>query len=244
MSVTPDKSEASRILAIIAALREELAAVTAGIPAEDRALVQMIRGGVGPQSAGKAAAQCNARWVCSTGFCGGLTDQLNVGDIVVASAIVDGSAATQTASVTIDPTLVQNVLSALKSAGVVAHSGVITSVRDPVLACDSKRALGQSAAAIAVDMESFAISAACTGKMFVLRSVSDSVNDELPVEVSGFLDAEGNVRAGNITRFVLKRPTNIKKLMELKARSDIAARSLTAAWKAGWPVIRARTHES
>src|SRR5438477_186309 len=69
-------------------------------------------------------------------------------------------------------------------------------------------------------------------RVSVLRTVSDAVTDELPAEVGQFLNEQGDVRVGNITRFIVKRPSNIMRLMELKKRSDIAAKALLVAWNA------------
>ena len=223
--------------AIIAALREELDAAALGISESDRgdrASVQLVRGGVGLDSTRRAADACSAEWICSTGFCGALNDSLSVGDIVIASQILDGSEK-KSAPVSVDAAFVADMVEALKSAGLTPQVGPVISVRDPVFSSEAKRALGQSSGALAVDMESFALAGA--RKIVVLRTVSDAVGDELPVEVAGFLDEQGNVKAGNVTRFVLKRPTNVKTLWELKKRSDTAAKALTAAWKAAWPVV-------
>ena len=90
-------------------------------------------------------------------------------------------------------------------------------------------------------MESYAVAQAAAGRcpVFALRAVSDAVTDALPPEVAGFLDANGDVRMGKVTRFMLGGPRNIRTLMELKSRSDKAAASLTAAWKAVWPALDA-----
>ena len=227
---------------IIGAIRDEVAAVAKGISPDQLPPSQLIRGGVGPDSAARAIAALDlthAKHVCSTGFCGGLNDDAKVGDIIVATEILRGDASDRIA---VDSQLVESISAALKSAGVKFHAGPLVSVREPVFRCEDKRALGKSAQAIAVDMESYAITHPASKisgcRPFVLRVISDSVDDELPSEVSEFLDAEGNVRAGKITRFIFKRPTNIARLMELKKRSDTASAALTAAWKAVWPVVR------
>ncbi|MCY3023522.1 MAG: hypothetical protein NTW87_31465 [Planctomycetota bacterium] len=77
-------------LAIVAALEEELAAVRAAIPKRDRAAALLVCCGVGWDAATRAAAKLldapePPRLICSTGFCGGLTDLTAVGDIVLAS---------------------------------------------------------------------------------------------------------------------------------------------------------------
>jgi nucleoside phosphorylase len=224
-------------LTIVAALRDELQAVSTAIPPAELHRARLIRSGVGPESAARAVAEANVpKWgrICSTGFCGGLADGLNVGDIVVATEILHGGSDKRIA---IDAATVKRAVEALQSAGMKFHVGPLVSVPLPVFRCDDKRALGQKTQAAAVDMESYAIAAPGGASPFVLRVISDAVTDELPAEVSEFLDADGNVRAGKITKFIIKRPANIARLMELKKRSDTAAAALTTAWKAVWPVL-------
>jgi nucleoside phosphorylase len=230
---------------ILTALREELHAVAAGLP-KGAPGFDVIRGGIGPDSAARAAAALFTnpeapKLVCSTGFCGGIADGLAVGDLVVATAIVEGDAQRRE-RIDVAPELLKRVTDALKSAGIGFHSGVLVSVRDPVLQTSAKRALGRANAALAVDMESYAIADAVRAQpgtaFLAMRVVSDAVGDELPPEVAEFLDAEGKVRTTVVARFVLRSPANMKKLWELKGRSDKASKTLTAAWKAVCGAIR------
>ena len=223
-------------LTIFTALREELNAVTAAIP-KGSAQIQAIRGGIGPDAAARAAGEilkAPPELLCSSGFCGGLADGLAVGDIVVATAIVEGDGKKRE-RIDIKSDVLKRVTETLKSSGIAFQSGVLVSVRDPVLQSSAKRALGSSASAFAVDMESYTLAEAAQRAgtdFFALRVVSDAVGDELPAEVGDFLDADGNVRTGVVARFALGGPSNVKKLWDLKGRSDKAAKALTAAWKA------------
>lgn len=222
-------------LAILTALREEMNAVAAAVPKGSE--IEVVRGGIGPDSAARAAADFfkspeHPFSLCSAGFCGGLADGLAVGDVVLATAIAEGDAAKRE-RIEIPPKLLKDISESLKAAGIAFHSGTIVSVRDPVLQSAAKRALGSSNSALAVDMESYAIAeiARLHGiNFFAVRVVSDAVGDELPAEVGEFLDADGKVRTTVVARFALGGPANMKKLWELKGRSDKAAKALTAAW--------------
>src|SRR5262245_42046277 len=118
-------------IVILTALREELAAVVAGLP-KGAQQFEVIRGGIGPDSAARSAGELfktgTPQLLCSTGFCGGIADGLAVGDIVLATAIVEGDAQRRP-RIDLAPELFKRLSDALKSAGITFHSGVIVSVR-------------------------------------------------------------------------------------------------------------------
>jgi nucleoside phosphorylase len=225
---------------IFTALKEEFAAVQAAIPDSDRSLVRIIRAGVGWDSAMRAtSAVLNdgcPRWICFSGFCGGLADGLAVGDVVLSSALQEA----EFGVVNVDEKILAALQSALQKSGMKFQAGRIACARRAVISEKDKRELGRTSQSIAVDMESFAVAKAAAGKCpcFALRAVSDAVTDALPPEVAGFLDKDGGVRMGKVTRFMLGGVNNIKILMELKSRSEKACASLTAAWKAAWPALK------
>jgi nucleoside phosphorylase len=231
-----ESNEAPRI-AIVCALKEEFAAVEAGLGPDYRARFELIRAGVGPISAARVATELAGRatpprLIVSTGFCGGLVNDLEVGDVVVGSEIGNANAGS-TVSLSNESErkqIAQSLATALKRNGVRAFLGKTVCSADAIATTEHKRKLGQGGAT-AVDMESYALASNRKGCVVFVRAVSDSVDDELPAEVGEFLDTAGNVRAGKIMRFIFKKPSNILRLMELKKRSDIAAKSLTDAWR-------------
>lgn len=241
-------------IAVITALKEELAAVKAAIPVAEHEHVVFVRGGVGWESAAAAvkkiiASQPLPLMICSSGFCGGLNADVGLGDVVLPDRLA-GLGLGEKYGVTFDgPELgersfgvaINALRQALSDAQIKHHGGTILSVRAPVTQTKEKRALGTAQKALAVDMESFSIAdnACRRAPVFALRTVSDAVDDELPAEVGGFLDESGDVRVGNVAKFVMRGPRNMKTLWDLKSRTDKATASLTAAWKAAWPVIAA-----
>lgn len=240
-------SDASKIV-IICALKEECAAVEAGLSPEFRDRFELIRAGVGPISAARIAKELAARehppeLIVSTGFCGGLADDLKVGDVVVGSEIMGTHEPHPPVSEIDSFTTRRNagggfeqfVCEVLHRQGIKPYLARLICTDDAVVTSEQKRALAKDFCVQAVDMESYALvsnSDSTHTRVIFMRAVSDAVNDELPAEVGEFLNEQGNVRLGKITRFVLKKPSNIKRLMELKKRSDIAAKSLTDAWRA------------
>jgi len=231
-------------IAIFAAIKLEFDAVSAALPrsAGENALV--LRGGMGPEAVTRTLRTLletpePPRLICSTGFCGGLVDGLGVGDAVLADTLLDGRPA-PAQPLRIEPPLVEKLAAALGARHVRHRVGPVISVHPAVTRCESKRALAAASAAVAVDMESFALASNLDPRrtrLAVLRVVSDSVADELPPEVKDFLDSNGDVRLASVTAFGLRSPRNMKILWELKARSGQAAAALTAAWRALWPAL-------
>ncbi len=241
------RTDASKTV-IVCALKEECAAVEAGLSSDFRHRFELIRAGVGPVSAARAAKELASRkhppeLIVSTGFCGGLADDLKVGDVVVGSEIM-GTHEPHPAVSEIDSFttrrnagggLEQFVCEVLHCRGIKPYLARMICAENAVTTAAQKRELGKKFCAQAVDMESHAFVSnvdSTRTRVIFMRAVSDAVSDELPAEVGEFLNEQGNVRLGKITRFVLKNPSNIKRLMELKKRSDIAAKALTDAWRA------------
>ena len=226
-------------LVILTALKEELAAVQAAIPDSDRERVKIIRAGIGWDAATRATQEAlkdgAPRWICFSGFCGGLIDGMAVGDMVLSNSFC----AVEHSSISVAEELCGKLGAALAAVGAKCHTGPIACARSAVTSVEQKRELARTSGAIAVDMESFAVAHSAAGAcgVFALRAVSDAVTDALPPEIGGFLDANGDVRMTKVTRFMFGGPRNIKTLMELKSRSKKAAASLTAAWKLAWPAL-------
>jgi len=226
-------------IAIIVALREEYKAVAAAL--QTSSLAQgarfvVFQSGMGPAAAartveGLLASANPPRLICSSGFCGGLKDGIEVGAAILPGRVAGADGKTAQEVVCAEAEAYAKKLAA---AGLKFQRGTLLSTPAVIARPEEKRALAEKHQAVVVDMESFAIAGAIRGRaeFFVLRVVSDSVVDELPAEVGSFLDEQGNLRLGQILRFALRSPRNLKTLWQLKTRSALAAKALTAAWKA------------
>lgn len=231
-------------------MQAELSAVAAAVQQHPAAL--LLRGGVG-DAAGRTAAELlrrenPPRLICSTGFCGGLADDLLVGDIVLASVVQGGHSVSgrEVTPVPVVQALLERSATALQQQGIRHRVGGVISVWPAVTDCAAKRALWDRGRAVAVDLESYPIASASVPRagVIVVRAVSDSVSDELPAEVGSFIDERGNVRAGAVLAHCLRRPCGIGRLWGLRNRSARAAAALTRAWQALWPVVSAEVSAS
>lgn len=139
--------------------------------------------GVGVAAA-KGAADCIAvhrpRWVVSAGFAGGLGSELKKGHLVMAPEIANLAGETIATGLAIDATTVSPGL----------HVGRLLTVDRIIREPEEKRSLGERHAAIACDMETFAIGEVCRTAgvpLISVRVISDTVDDRLPAEIEHLL---------------------------------------------------------
>jgi len=241
-------------IAIVVALREEMDALGAAVQAlaePQRARVRVVQGGIGQAAAAKAAAYAavapGLALLCSTGFSGGCAGAATVGAVVLAEAICTLPPSTASYSsykikppVLVDEAAAKKAREALQAAGLPFHSGPLVFASEPILKGADKLSVGLAFRALAVDMECGAVENAAREKgipFLALRAISDGINDDLPEEIGEFLDQDGSVRLGKVTRFAIKNPKNVGVLMKLKENAAKASAALTLAWKAVLPEL-------
>lgn len=148
---------------VCTALGIEARAVRSGRPDATVAVVGMRGRRVG--AAARAAASPGSPGVLLLGFGGGLRDGLVPGDVVVATAIDDGSAV-------VDLPAAEGVLGVLRRSGIAASAGVLY-CSDHIVRGAERHALADRA--IAVDMESAALLAAFgPRRLVVVRVIVDT----------------------------------------------------------------------
>ena len=200
--------------------------------------VALAISGAGGKNAAKAAEMLMAghqpAWVISAGFAGGLCAGFRRGEILVADRLLDGHGN----QVTLDPKKVPGTLSAQGenchqetvpgtfSAPGVRVGGLLSWDR-PVRLPQDKKTLGRRYGALAVDMETFAVAAACRSRgvrFLAARVISDELNDELPREVGNLLNQKtGAARLGAAAGALFNRPSSFKDLWKLKENALVAS---------------------
>jgi len=178
--------------------------------------VAMIESGPGREAAAKATSVLIAghrpNWIVSTGFAGGLVEGFARRDFLLASEIVDRAGG----KLLVDFQVSSQSLAATPHVRV----GRLITVDEIVRTKPEKLALGVSAGAMAVDMETYAVAEVCRKervRFMSVRIISDGVDDELPKEVERLLGMKSTAgRIGAALGAIVNRPGSVKDLWKLK----------------------------
>lgn len=184
---------------------------------QQRRLV-VVQSGPGRENAARATAALIAghrpQWIISSGFAGGLVDDLAHGDLVIADSVA--SAAGQ--RLAIDVKL---------EAEPHRHVGRLLTVEQVVRTPEEKRALGKEHSALAVDMETFAVAEVCRAekiRFMSVRTISDTADEQLPPDVEHLLHQKSLAgRLGAAAGSLARRPSSMKDLWKLREAAIAAS---------------------
>lgn len=181
--------------------------------------VLLVESGMGRARAAKAAeAVLHAHrptWVISTGFAGGLAQQVERLHFVVGNSVasIDGR------RLAIDVKLVADPRRGL-------HVGRMLTVDRIIRTPEDKRRLAAQFDAVSVDMETFAVAEVCRqakAKFMAIRVVSDAVGDELPADLERLIDRKTIAgKLGAAAGAIVRRPSRVKDLWNLKEQALLA----------------------
>ncbi len=182
--------------------------------------------GSGARNAGewaRAAAFTDCAWFLAAGVAGGISPNLDTGDVVLAAHVYLRQ-----------PGEFELVHSARGAAGSVtgARSGDLVTVPHVLITQQDKAQLyasfdhdGRRADTMLADMESAAIAQAAReqgARFAAIRAVSDTAGEDLPLDFNQYLDARGNVNRGRIAREALTRPVLFRQLTRLGRNTKVA----------------------
>jgi adenosylhomocysteine nucleosidase len=186
-----------------------------------RTQVLLVRTGVGPQAAARAAdrvfARAHAGAALSIGTCGALSPDLAAGDAVIATEVLDAESGERFPA---DMGLLDRARTTPQ--GSRTHRfGRVATVSSVVASPNDKKALADRTGADAVDMESAVLARASrdAGVPFVaVRAVLDLANEGLPIHPDGPLIDD------------LGRP-QWSRLLAVAARDPMLPVGLTRLWR-------------
>ena len=200
--------------------------------------VRIAVSGIGPQAARAAAEACvglarqgRCRRVVWIGIAGALSPGLKVGDLVVATSV---TAAEEPHRVRRPAIALDRELATSAIASGCAEAVIVTTPT-PVVTADERRRLWRQAGSpdrAAVDMESYEAARVfdAAGLPFaVLRTVSDTSEDDLPVALQPAVTPTSGISIPRLALAVLRRPRAAVPLAAVRFRAARSARALAGA---------------
>jgi adenosylhomocysteine nucleosidase len=162
------------------------------------------------------------RLVLSAGFSGALHEHFQIGDIILATEVVDADG-------TRWPTTWPGELTGAWRPPL--HRGRLLAMPQLVAYPDEKRTLGQKHDAVAVDMETAAVARLCSRHAVpfaCVRAISDRVDTALSPQLAELLKG-GRASPVRVLTALLRRPRLAKELWRLERDTRVAARQLGTA---------------
>jgi adenosylhomocysteine nucleosidase len=169
--------------------------------------------------------------VMSTGFACALVPA-QVGDLIVGTAVSsvydnEGTWAMRNDRVLCDGAIRAGLLTVAQDAGLVSRVGTVVSSETVVWQAEEKCRLRRLTDAIGLDMESAVLAAVAQERglpMAIVRTVSDLVDEDLPLDFNLFLRPTGWIKG---MQSIVGRPSSIEGLNRLRKQSRVAADRLT-----------------
>ena len=154
--------------------------------------------------------------VVSVGLCGALSEDLEAGQIVVASEV--------------KAAMSSEVLPAcaIESEQLFVSGPVFSQDRIASTAAE-KAHLRQQHGSLAVEMEAFGVAARAKRAglpFYCIKAVADRANESFGIDFNECRSPEGKIRRGKIILKAVARPTVIPELFRLKRRAEMAAGAL------------------
>jgi adenosylhomocysteine nucleosidase len=189
-----------------------------------RRLGQAVRvhvSGAGPSRAARAAEKIVERErpaaiVCA-GLAGGLQAGFRRGEMVLATRVMDREGVFDADA---------GLLSAARQVESLREATVLTVNR---VLCTAREKSEHAHLAQVVDMESAAVArvaARAAIPFLAVRVISDAHDEEFPIDLSRYIDAEGNVKRLHVALAALAKPSRIAFLLRMHKSSQQGAQAL------------------
>jgi nucleoside phosphorylase len=204
----------------------------------------VCRTGMGPiaeEATRLAIEHLSPRVILSVGTCGGLSKDLDTGDIVLCSHLHEWSESPpdEPHAIKADDGLLAAALRAAKATGVSARSGGSVSVDEPAWGPAEKAALRSWKNHDVVEMESYWIGRAASRAglpYLAIRVVTDGHGDTLP-NIPGLITADGSIDSTKLLEYTRENPESIPMFAEMHNRGGRALANLRTLLDAFIPVI-------
>ena len=188
-------------------------------------LVTGATGGIGLQTAKVLGGDQESIHICvSSGLAGALKPEYGVGQVLAARSVRTENELTDSSSNRLRSSTA--LLSFAEECGATVVGEFFSAIR-VVGQAEEKRHLGDRSDA--VEMESFEVlleSGAFGIPAIAIRAVSDSVDDELPLDMNRIFTDDGQVSIPRVLGQVALHPTSVPELVRLGQNSKTAAEAL------------------
>lgn len=186
----------------------------------------VVESGAGCEAAARATQSLilghEPRWIISAGFAGGLDDRLAQGDILLADEIVEPTGRVLAIDFKVAPDAEEQNRH--------VHVGRLLSTDRVVERAEEKRNLGSQYAALAVDLESMGVAEVCSSekvRFLSVRVITDAVDRTLPRDIDYLVKKKSTAgRLGAAAGAILRRPSSIKDMWQLKEDALVASERL------------------
>ena len=232
-------------VAIFGAVKEEIAGIKRGMNISDHVRlgktsawpgkwgnqnIVLIRSGVGGQRAEDSVRQVIDRFqprvLISMGYAGAVQPGLNVGDLVIADAILQEK---ESGKYFPDPDWLSRARNTPCPDGIKMVVGGLLTVDSVIHDPAGKQELGKSYSVQAVEMETAAFARVAEKKglpLLAVRAISDRLDQEL-LDSSSFLGSDGEISTLKAGWYVLTHPGSIKNAIALRTQTQIATQTMT-----------------
>jgi adenosylhomocysteine nucleosidase len=196
--------------------------------------IALVRTGIGKKRAKEALTQVldNFRLslVISIGYGGGTHADLKTGDLLVADRVVtvpsDGGPVEE---IPVTSTLTEKAANLPAPDKFSIFKGGLLTVETVIHRPEDKKALGEKYDAMALDMETSELAKIAAQRevaFLSVRAISDTVEQTL-VDVSSFVEEDGEISKLKAGWYVLTHPTSLRKFINLKDIAQQATKNLT-----------------
>lgn len=204
----------------------------------------VCRTGIGPvagEATRLAIEQLSPSSVLSVGTCGGLSEDLGTGEIVLCERLHEWAEPPrdEPQTITADAGLLEAAAQAASAAPVCARTGGSVSIDTPAWGPDEKRKLRNWMGHDVVEMESFWIGRAAAERglpYLAIRVITDGHDETIP-NIPGLIGHDGTVDQSKLLEYTRSHPEAIPRMAEMHSRSERALANLRTLLEAFIPSI-------
>jgi adenosylhomocysteine nucleosidase len=174
--------------------------------------VPVFFAGIGRANAEKAAreylAGCSPELLLTCGFAGGLDPELKIGDVIFETEN--------------EPVCAKLIAAGAKPVKIFCADRIAVTTRE-------KKQLREQTGADAAEMESAAVQAVCRERGIpcaTVRVISDTANEDLPLDFNQFLTPEKKLEMSKLMMAVASKPWKMGAMMDLQKKTKLAAQRL------------------